>query len=130
MSKAAQDVLADALRLEPDSRAEIAAELLASLDGPADPDAEAAWDAEIERRIGFQSRPELSGSSPGRKSSVASNAMCSVVEVPAHQRARLGGTGRGPSLVRGAPARAGEAACSMPSPTPSNSLSPTLTSDR
>lgn len=32
------------LRLEPDSRAEIAAELLASLDGPADPDAEAAWD--------------------------------------------------------------------------------------
>lgn len=51
MPKAAQDVLADALRLEPDSRAEVAAELLASLDGPADPDAEAAWDAEIERRI-------------------------------------------------------------------------------
>lgn len=51
MSKPAHDVLADALRLEPDSRAEIAAELLASLDGPADPDAEAAWDAEIERRI-------------------------------------------------------------------------------
>ena len=51
MPKAAQDVLADALRLEPDSRADVAAELLASLDGPADPDAEAAWDAEIERRI-------------------------------------------------------------------------------
>jgi len=51
MPKNANDVLADALRLEPDSRAEIAAELLASLDGPADPDAEAAWDAEIERRI-------------------------------------------------------------------------------
>jgi putative addiction module component (TIGR02574 family) len=51
MSKAAHDVLADALRLEPDSRAEIAAELLASLDGPSEPDAEAAWDAEIERRI-------------------------------------------------------------------------------
>ena len=51
MPKTANDVLADALRLEPDSRAEIAAELLASLDGPADPDAEAAWDAEIERRI-------------------------------------------------------------------------------
>jgi putative addiction module component (TIGR02574 family) len=51
MPKAAQDVLADALRLEPDSRAEVAAELLASLDGPAEPDAEAAWDAEIERRI-------------------------------------------------------------------------------
>ena len=51
MPKTAHDVLADALRLEPDSRAEVAAELLASLDGPAEPDAEAAWDAEIERRI-------------------------------------------------------------------------------
>ena len=51
MPKTAHDVLADALRLEPNSRAELAAELLASLDGPADPDAEAAWDAEIERRI-------------------------------------------------------------------------------
>ena len=51
MPKAAPDVLADALRLEPDARAEVAAELLASLDGPADLDAEAAWDAEIERRI-------------------------------------------------------------------------------
>ena len=51
MPKATTDVLADALRLAPDARAEIAAELLASLDGPADPDAEAAWDAEIERRI-------------------------------------------------------------------------------
>ncbi|HLG57293.1 MAG TPA: addiction module protein [Vicinamibacterales bacterium] len=51
MPKTATDVLADALRLEPDARAEVAAELLASLDGPTDPDAEAAWDAEIERRI-------------------------------------------------------------------------------
>ena len=51
MPKATTAVLADALRLEPDARAEVAAELLASLDGPADPDAEAAWDAQIERRI-------------------------------------------------------------------------------
>ena len=51
MSKVAQSVLADALRLEPETRAELAAELLASLDGPADPDAEAAWDVEIERRV-------------------------------------------------------------------------------
>jgi putative addiction module component (TIGR02574 family) len=51
MSKALRTVLADALRLEPDARAEVAAELLASLDGPIDPDAEAAWDAEIDRRI-------------------------------------------------------------------------------
>jgi putative addiction module component (TIGR02574 family) len=51
MPKTTIDVLADALRLEPDARAEVAAELLASLDGPADADAAAAWDAEIERRI-------------------------------------------------------------------------------
>ena len=44
-------VLADALRLDDDARAALAAELLGSLDGPADPDAESAWDAEIERRI-------------------------------------------------------------------------------
>lgn len=51
MMKTAEAVLADALRLDAKSRAELAAELLASLDGPADPDAEAAWAAEIERRV-------------------------------------------------------------------------------
>ena len=51
MTKAAQALLADALRLDPDARAALAAELLASLDGPADPDAESAWNAEIERRV-------------------------------------------------------------------------------
>ena len=51
MPKTATDVIADALRLEPEARAEVAAELLASLDGPADPHAEAAWDVEIQRRI-------------------------------------------------------------------------------
>ena len=51
MTKATEAVLADALRLDVDSRAKLAAELLASLDGPADPDAEAAWAAEIERRV-------------------------------------------------------------------------------
>jgi putative addiction module component (TIGR02574 family) len=51
MTKAAEAVLADALRLAPEARAELAAELLASLDGPADPDTEAAWAAEIERRV-------------------------------------------------------------------------------
>jgi putative addiction module component (TIGR02574 family) len=44
-------VLADALRLDDEARAELAAELLASLDGPADPNADGAWNAEIERRI-------------------------------------------------------------------------------
>ena len=51
MTKTAEAVLADALRLDPKSRAELAAELLASLDGPAGSDAEAAWAAEIERRV-------------------------------------------------------------------------------
>lgn len=51
MTKATEAVLADALRLDPKSRAELATELLASLDGPGDPDAEAAWAAEIERRV-------------------------------------------------------------------------------
>jgi hypothetical protein len=51
MTKATQAVLADALRLEPKARAELAAELLASLDGPTDPDVEAAWATEIEKRV-------------------------------------------------------------------------------
>ena len=51
MTKPMAAVLADALRLDDDAHAALAAELLGSLDGPADPDAESAWDAEIERRI-------------------------------------------------------------------------------
>jgi putative addiction module component (TIGR02574 family) len=51
MTKPLAAVLADALRLDDEARAALAAELLGSLDGPADPDAERAWDAEIERRI-------------------------------------------------------------------------------
>ena len=39
MTKPMTSVLADALRLDDDARAELAAELLASLDGPTDPDA-------------------------------------------------------------------------------------------
>lgn len=42
MTKGTQAVLADALRLDSAARAELAAELPASLDGPADPDAKAA----------------------------------------------------------------------------------------
>ena len=51
MTKATESILADALRLDPKARAELAVELLASLDGPADPDAAAAWEKEIERRV-------------------------------------------------------------------------------
>ena len=51
MTKAAQVVLADALRLDLKARAELATELRGSLDGPADPDAEIAWAEEVERRV-------------------------------------------------------------------------------
>jgi hypothetical protein len=51
MTRSARTVLAEALRLDADARAEIAAELLASPDGPDDPDAEVAWAEEIERRV-------------------------------------------------------------------------------
>jgi putative addiction module component (TIGR02574 family) len=51
MTKATESVLANALRLNARARAEIAAELIASLDGPADPDAAAEWDKEIKRRV-------------------------------------------------------------------------------
>ena len=51
MAKPLNAVLVEALRLDDESRAALAAELLASLEGPADPDAEEAWDVEIERRI-------------------------------------------------------------------------------
>lgn len=53
MSSRAQDVLREALALPLDERADVAAELLASLDDAAAerPDeVEAAWAAEIERR--------------------------------------------------------------------------------
>jgi len=50
MTTPAETLLAKALRLAPKARAALAAELLASLDGPADPDAESAWATEIERR--------------------------------------------------------------------------------
>jgi hypothetical protein len=51
MTKAASTVLAEALRLDEAARAELAAELVASLDGPTDAGAAGAWDAEIARRI-------------------------------------------------------------------------------
>ena len=41
----------EALRLSEAERAELARSLVESLDGPADPDAESVWDAEIVRRL-------------------------------------------------------------------------------
>ena len=46
----APDMLAEALRLPAEERARLALELIRSLDGEQEPDAVAAWDAEIDRR--------------------------------------------------------------------------------
>ena len=46
-----EKVRSDALSLSEAERAELAHSLVASLDGPSDPDADSAWDAEILRRL-------------------------------------------------------------------------------
>jgi len=61
MGRGAKKLLHEALALPMEERAELAAELIASLDGPADTDVEAAWAAEIERRAA----KVLSGESEG-----------------------------------------------------------------
>jgi putative addiction module component (TIGR02574 family) len=53
MPTRADSLLNDVLALPAAARAEIAYELVASLDGEMDDDAEAAWAAEIERRVEF-----------------------------------------------------------------------------
>lgn len=64
MTQRAQELLREALTLPPDERADVAAELLASLDEPMtnDPAAvQAAWAQEIEKRA----RRVLAGESTG-----------------------------------------------------------------
>jgi putative addiction module component (TIGR02574 family) len=51
MSTNADTILGTALTLPPDERAWLAEELIASLDQFRDPEIEAAWATEIERRI-------------------------------------------------------------------------------
>jgi len=51
MSKTTDDILNKAMRLSTAERAELAAALLASLDGESEDDVEAAWAAEIQRRV-------------------------------------------------------------------------------
>ena len=46
-----EKVRSEALSLSESERAELAHNLVASLDGPSEPDAEKAWDAEILRRF-------------------------------------------------------------------------------
>ena len=50
MSERARKLLHDAMDLPLSERAELAADLLASLDGEPEQDVEAAWTSEIERR--------------------------------------------------------------------------------
>lgn len=50
MTGKASQVLQEALELPTNERAEIAAELMASLDGESDADVEQAWAIEIQRR--------------------------------------------------------------------------------
>ena len=50
-SSALEKVRAEALNLSETERADLAHNLVASLDGPTDSDVEKAWDAEILRRL-------------------------------------------------------------------------------
>lgn len=50
MTERARSLLEQAKGLPENERADLAAELLATLDGQADPEAETAWAEEIERR--------------------------------------------------------------------------------
>ena len=61
MSKSAEELLRDALRLGLADRAQLAAELLASLDGPPEEAVDAAWATEIEQRV----ERARSGEDPG-----------------------------------------------------------------
>jgi putative addiction module component (TIGR02574 family) len=61
MTARAAQILREALALPAEERADVAAELLASLDEPADQDVDVAWATELERRA----RRVLSGESQG-----------------------------------------------------------------
>jgi hypothetical protein len=61
MGDRARQLLDDALQLPLADRAEMAAELLASMDGEPDADVEAVWAAEIEQRA----RRAIAGESTG-----------------------------------------------------------------
>jgi putative addiction module component (TIGR02574 family) len=59
MSSTSRAVLDQALRLSDAERAEIARELIASLDGPPDDHVEQAWAHEVARRLGQIDRGEV-----------------------------------------------------------------------
>jgi putative addiction module component (TIGR02574 family) len=51
MTQIARELLTEALRLPPSERGELAARLIESLDETSDDDIEAAWSAEIQKRL-------------------------------------------------------------------------------
>jgi putative addiction module component (TIGR02574 family) len=51
MTRKVEELLEQALSLPLEERADLAASLLDSLEGPGDPDVEEAWAHEVERRI-------------------------------------------------------------------------------
>lgn len=59
METSADALLDSALKLPSQERARLAAELIASLDGVAEVGVEAAWDAEVQRRIDGAGRGEI-----------------------------------------------------------------------
>lgn len=61
MTRLAEDILQDALALPLGQRAELAAELLASLDGEPEEAVETAWAAEIASRVERIRRGEAKG---------------------------------------------------------------------
>jgi putative addiction module component (TIGR02574 family) len=59
METSADALLDSALKLPSDERARLAAELIASLDGVPEVGVEAAWDAEVQRRLERVDRGEV-----------------------------------------------------------------------
>ena len=57
MTRTVRELLGSALGLPEEERLELAAELLASVDGPADPGWDAAWLAELDARAAGTSEP-------------------------------------------------------------------------
>jgi putative addiction module component (TIGR02574 family) len=56
MSRSADTLLSEALGLSVDERLKLASDLIASVDAPPDPDWDAAWLAELDRRMEATSR--------------------------------------------------------------------------
>jgi putative addiction module component (TIGR02574 family) len=51
MAQSISDIRREAMRLSPEERADLAGELIESLDADVDSTAEAAWQAEVSRRV-------------------------------------------------------------------------------